>query len=326
LPAAGASAKLARTAKAPDAMPGNPSLLLSLVLLNQPAVSPGCARALAMPEYARAFHRGDYAGAMALAAERLRAQPGDVQARIFLARAEAATGRFEAAYAGFRKAFDLDPRSADALYYLGITAGVLAQAEYERLLAVAPGSARAHQLRAESHEAQGRKADAEAELEAALEAGPPTADVLAALGDLRRSQLDFAGARTYYSRAAELAPAHYRALYGLGVCDSYAGQHATAIESFRRALRIAPDSAPTRLALGISLLQTGQAPAAVTELEEATRLEPRMRQAYYQLGRAYQLLGRSSEAEAAFARVQELIQQEREGVLDVVDPGASPRP
>jgi tetratricopeptide (TPR) repeat protein len=280
-----------------------------------------------MPDYARAFHRGDYAGAMALAAERLNAQPGDVQARIVLARVEAARGRFQEAYTGFRKALDLDPRSADALYYLGITAGVLAQAEYERLLAMAPGSARAHQLLGQSHQAQGRTAEAEAELKAALEAGPPTAEVLTALGDIaRRSRLDFAGARSYYSRAIELAPGSYEALYGVGVCDSYAGEHAKAIESFRRALHIAPNSAPARLALGISLLQTGLAAQAVEELQAAAKLEPRMRQAYYQLGRAYQALGRAQEAESAFARARELIQEEREGVLDIVAPGANPPP
>ncbi len=70
----------------------------------------------------------------------------------------------------------------------------------------APGSARAHQLLGQSYEAQGKKAEAEAELKAAFEAGPPTAGVLVALGDLRRSQLDFAEARTYYTRAIELAP------------------------------------------------------------------------------------------------------------------------
>ena len=63
----------------------------------------------------------------------------------------------------------------------------------------------------------------------------------------------------------------------------------------------------------------------MTELEEAARTEPRMRQAYYQLGRAYQALGRSSEAEAAFARVQELIQQERKGAEGRLDPGSVPR-
>jgi Tfp pilus assembly protein PilF len=280
-----------------------------------------------MPEYALAFHRGDYRRAGALAAERLKAQPADVQARIVLARVEATRGRLDAAYAGFRKALQIDPRSADALYYLGITAGALAQAEYERLLALAPGSSRAHQLRGQSYQAQDKTAEAGAEYKAALEAGPPTADVLVALGDLvRRSGLDFAGARRYYSRALDLAPGSYDALYGIGACDSKLGEHAKAIESFRRALRIAPDSAPAHLALGISLLQIGEAGAAVTELEEAARLEPKMQQAYYQLGRAYQILGRSRDAEAAFAKVQELLQQERRGVQNLLDPDANPLP
>jgi hypothetical protein len=58
-----------------------------LVLLAQPAAASG-APPLALAEYARAFHRGDYARATALATERLKAQPADVQARIILARAE----------------------------------------------------------------------------------------------------------------------------------------------------------------------------------------------------------------------------------------------
>ena len=303
------------------------AFLFLFVLLQTPAAATAAAGPLALPDYARAFQRGDYTGAATLAADRLKAQPADIQARIVLARVEAARGRFDAAYAGFRKALQIDPRSADALYYLGITAGALAQAQHERLLALAPGSSRAHQLLGQSYQAQDRTAEAEAEYKAALEAAPPRADVLVALGDLvRHSRGDFAAARGYYARALELAPGSYDALYGIGVCDWYAGEHAKAIESFRRALRAAPDSAPAHLALGISLLQTGETATAVTELEQAAKLEPRMRQAYYQLGRAYQTLGRTRDAEAAFARVQELIQQERRGVENLLDPGANPLP
>jgi tetratricopeptide (TPR) repeat protein len=278
---------------------------------------------LDLPEYVRAFHQGDYRRAIALATQRLKTEPQDVQAQIILARGEAAMGRFEAAYAGFRKALRLDPQSPDALYYLGVTAGVLAQTEQERLLAIAPGSARAHQLLGESYALQDKKAEAEAEFKAALEVGPPSLDVLVALGDLMRSKLSFADARAYYARAAEMAPESYDALYGLGACDSFAGEHTRAVGFFRRALRVAPDSAAAHLALGISLLQTGQASSAVTELEAAARLEPRMRQAYYQLGRAYQSLGRSRDAEVAFAKVQELIRQQRgadEAFIERPDP------
>src|SRR5262245_24264403 len=115
------------------------ALLLILPVLVAQAAAPA-ASSSSLPEYARAFHSGDYPRAKALATQRLRATPGDVPARVLLARAEAAMGRFDAAYAGFREAQRRDPRDPDALYYLGVTAGVLAQAEYERLLKVAPGS------------------------------------------------------------------------------------------------------------------------------------------------------------------------------------------
>lgn len=295
--------------------------LLSLLLLAQTA---GAARPPAVPEYALAFHRGDLPRASTLAGERLKARPDDVQARIVLARCEAAMGRLDAAYTGFREALRLAPRNPDALYYMGIAAGALAETEYGRLQEMAPGSARAHQLRGLTYQAQGRSTEAESELEAALAAGPPSVEVLVALGDLRRAKASFPEARAAYAQAVELAPGHYDALYGLGVCDSYAGEHARAADFFRRALRVAPDSAPARLALGISLLQTGEAAAAVTELEEAARLEPRMRQAYYQLGRAFQALGRSSESEAAFARARELLEQERRD--DQAHPAHRPEP
>ena len=251
--------------------------------------------------------------------------PGDVQARIILARAEAALGRYEAAFEGFGKALRADPRSADALYYLGITAGVLAQAEYERVLELGPESTRAHQLRGESYQAEGRAREAEAEYKAALSSSPRSAEVLVALGDLTRLNAAYDEALAYYSRAAEVAPRNYDVLYGLGVCHSFRQEHAKAVESFREALRLEPKSAPARLALGSSLLQTGQTAAAVTELEAAAALEPRMHQAYYLLGRAYAALGRPRDAEAAFARVRELVGQGSRPAESAPQPPPDPR-
>jgi tetratricopeptide (TPR) repeat protein len=266
-----------------------------------------------------AFHRGDYPRAIELARERLRAQPRDVDAQIVQARAEAALGRFEAAYEGFQSALRLDARSADALYYLGLTAGVLAEAEYKRLLSLAPDSARAHQVMAESYRAQDRPAKAEAEWKEALEKQPGSVEVLVALGDLTRSKSRFEEALAYYTRAVAVAPRQYDALYGLGVCHSYRGQQAKAAESFRAALRVDASSASAHLGLGISLLQTGKVEEAVAEFQAAATLEPKMRQAYYQLGRAFRALGRNAEAEAAMAKFQELLRDEMDS-----DEGARP--
>jgi tetratricopeptide (TPR) repeat protein len=270
-----------------------------------------------VPEYARAFHGGDYEGARALAANRLKDHPNDVQARLLLGRAEAAMGRFDAAYAEFSKALRLAPDDPDVLYYVGMTAGALAQQEFGRLLAEAPDSGRAHQLQGDSLEAQGKKKEAKAEYEAALEADPASAEVLVALGDLARS--DFAvskanvtEARDYYTRALRLAPRDYGALYGLGVSEATAGEHAKAVESLRGAVEEEPDSPTAHLALGISLLETGEVSAAVVELETAARLEPRLRQAYFHLARAYNTLGRPEDMERAVARFRELAREEQE--------------
>lgn len=255
---------------------------------------------------ARAFDRGQYPKAIALARQRLRAFPRDAAARLVVARAEAALGRFEDAYRSFRGVLTLQPRNTDALYYLAILGGVLAEGEYDRLFAQAPDSPRAHQLRGDLHVARERPVEAEAEYKAALAAAPASIDVLIALGDLTRHQSRFEDALGHYARAAEIAPNRYEVVYGIGVCRSFLREYAAAITSFREAVRLDPASAPAHFALGHALVQSGQTPAAVPELETAARLEPRMLQAHYLLGRAYRALGRTQEAEAAFAKVQQL--------------------
>jgi tetratricopeptide (TPR) repeat protein len=260
-------------------------------------------------EWSRALERGDYPRAAALARRRLAAAPKDVGARLVLARAEAALGRFDAAYDGFRQALRLEPRNADALYYLGMTAGVLAQREQERVLALAPGSSRAHQLQAQSYQAQGRPHEAAAAYKSALEADPRSLELLLELGDLMRSQLQLEDALAYYTRALAIAPRRFEVLYGLGVVHSFRREHALAVERLREALTADASSAAARFALARSLLMAGQAEAAVTELLAVTTRQPRMREAYYMLGRAYQTLGRAADAQRAFARVQELVKQ-----------------
>lgn len=277
-----------------------------------------------VPEYARAFDRGEFPRAIAFAKEQLKVRSTDVAAQLVVARGEAALGRFDAAYDAFRAALGMDPKSPDALYYLGITAGVLAQTEYERLFALAPGSPRAHQLLGESYEAQSRTAEAQAEYEAALARSPASVDLLVALGDLTRRSGDYDRAIAYFERAAALAPRSYDVLYGLGVSHGRKQEHARAIEYLRAAVGLDPASASAHLALASSLLQTGQAQAAVAECEAAAAQEPQMSQAYYLLGRAYKALGRSQASETAFAKFQELLRKGSDAGRSAIDAGAAP--
>jgi tetratricopeptide (TPR) repeat protein len=286
-------------------------LLFAVVLGASPArgVAVAAPRVPTAAECARAFDRGEFTEALALARRRLEAAPKDVATGIVLGRAEAALGRFEAAYDAFRQALRADPRHTDALYYLGITAGVLAGAEHERLFALAPGSARAHQLLAQSYQAQGRPHEAVAAYKAALEADPRSVELLVALGDVMRSQMQLEEAVGYYTRAAALAPKRYDVLYGLGVAHAFRREYGPAIERLRQALAVRPEAASARFNLARALLMSGQAAPAAAELEAVTAREPRMREAFYMLGRAYQALGRADDAARAFTHVRELAAQ-----------------
>ena len=188
---------------------------------------------------------------------------------------------------------------------------MLAEAEYQRLFSLAPDSARAHQVMAESYRAQDRPAEAEAEWKEALEKQPGSVEVLVALGDLTRSKSRFEEALAYYTRAVAVAPRQYDALYGLGVVPFLPG-------AAGQGGRVVPGGASSGPALGARAPRPGDLPRSDREGRGGRGRVPgggapwsrKMRQAYYQLGRAYRSLGRNAEADAAMAKVQELLRDE----------------
>lgn len=264
-----------------------------------------------LAEGTRALYRGDPVAAGALARKHLKTHPGASAGLVLLARAEVAQGKHLSAYQELRKVLRADPMNIDALYLLGRVCLLLSQAEHQALYALAPDSARVHQLLAESYQVQHNRAKAEEEYLAALRADPRSVEVLNALGELKRTQFHFDEALAYYSQAAQIEPRNYDSAYGLGVCYLYQEDITRAVEGFRRALALDPDSAPGRLALGDALLRAGQTTEAVAELKAAAALRPDMRQAYTLLARAYRRLGQLQEAEEARKKSDELTQKER---------------
>lgn len=274
------------------------------------AASPCLAQSSALTESARALERGEYQRAETLAANYLKTRPKHVPARILLARAVLAQGKFQAADAELRRALALDPKNIDALYYLGMVASVLSRMEYERLYQLAPNSERVHQLLGEAALAQNQQTEAESEFLAALQARPQATEVLTALGELKRTQSKFDEAISYYTRAAESGPLTYDVAYGLGACYSYKQDYTKAVAYFRHAVTVAPDAAAAHFALGNALFQLDQTETAITELKAAVTLETRMKEAWFLLGRSYQKQGRQAEARDAFNKVQQLTREE----------------
>ncbi len=273
------------------------------VAAQPPVPSAGAETRLA--EATRALAAGDTARASALATAHLEQHPGDPNALVLIARVHLERGELDAAFASLNRALATHPRNVDVLYYLGLVTAQLAAEEFERLVQKAPASARAHQLLAESLEAQDRRTEAEREYEAAVAAKPDLVDALLGLAKLKRIRLDCDGAIDLYTKAEAIRPT-FDGAYGLGTCVLRQGEHAAALAHFERAVERDPRAAIAQVGLASALLAVGRTADAIVRLERAVALEPGMGEAYYMLGRAYQSAGDRARAQAAFAKAEEI--------------------
>jgi tetratricopeptide (TPR) repeat protein len=276
--------------------------------------SPGAESAPQLREGLRAFYRSEFERAASAARTYLKAHPQDPAGLVLLARAETAQGKYQQAYQALRQALRADPKNVDALYYLGQLSKILGQREYERLFALAPDSARAHQFMAESYVAQRNDEKAVEEYKAALKVDARSIEILCALGDVERWLLRLDDAIEHYSLVLQLAPNEFCGYQGLGVAHLRRHELPSAIEYLRQAARLQPESAETRLALGSVLLSSGDVQGALTELKVAVANKPDLRQAYALLARAYRLSGQQKEAEEALKKASQLEEREHEYV------------
>jgi tetratricopeptide (TPR) repeat protein len=254
---------------------------------------------------ARAFMAGDTDRAGQLATDYLGAHPGDTRARILLARVHLGRNELTAAYDQLERALAKDPRNVDALYYLGLVAGDLAATEFQRLHDTAPDSARVHQLRAETFEAQQRRSDAEREYEAALRQDPSLVDALLGLARLKRIRLACEDAVALYERA-EAIRSTFDGAYGLGICLSTLQDDRAAVARFQQALRYDGRSAVALAGLGTSLVKIGQTANGINRLERAVAIQPNLVEAHYMLGMAYRTAGQKERSDQAFRKAEQL--------------------
>jgi tetratricopeptide (TPR) repeat protein len=268
-------------------------------------VDPGGAQ-----EVFKALYSGDPDRALQLAQESLKQHPRDAPMLVLAARAHRARSEHAAAFDLLERALAIDPQNADALYFLGIVSGDLATQAFSRVYALAPDSARVHQLMARSLKLQGNPVEAAAEYEAALRADPKLLDALLEYGRLRREESNCVEAQALYERAQRVK-ATFDGAYGLGVCLAAQGDHPHAVEMFRQALTYDSGAAAAQFGLGSSLLRIGDAAGAAAALERAAQLAPAVRETYYVLGRAYQQLGQPARAQQAFDRATALARAER---------------
>ena len=277
-------------------------------LLIAPAAHAQAPRAPAdsgLAEAARALAAGDADRAFQLGTNYLARHPGDARAQVLLVRVHIERGAWNDAYRIASRAASAHPADVDVLYYLGLVTRRLAADEFQRLVRMAPDSARVHQLQAEMLEAQERRADAEKAYAAALAARPDLLEALLGLAKLQRIRLACEEAIGLYDKAEAIRPT-FDAAYGLGVCHSYLQNDEQAVKKFEQAVQRTPSAAVAWAGLGTSLVKLRRTAEAIAKLQRAVALEPAMYEAHYMLGMAYQASGDTARAQEAFKKAEQL--------------------
>ena len=235
--------------------------------------------AAAMPELRRALElEPDLADAHCMLGQALLAQGYSAQAIPHLERAQAngllgiALAQEHQAQRAVEKllaALQEKPDDPDLLFYLGKAGGQLLQRSFDHLMRADPGSARAHQLTAETYVAQRQIEAAEREYRQALEVRP----------DLRGIHM------------------------ALGIMKLNSGNLDEAEKEFRAEIALAPGDGEAAWRLGAVLLQKGRTREALAELKRSDSLRPQMIETLFDLGKAYGLENHAAEAENALLAV-----------------------
>ena len=192
--------------------------------------------------------------------------------------------RTEEAVGYFRKALELDPKSAGAHLNLGIA--MADQFDLEGALAEFAEATRLEPTSAPAHYNKGR-----------------------VLLDLRRN----AEAKSELEAATHLEPQYGEAWYLLGLIEKAAGNPTASVQMLQKAAAVYPEDVDTLFVLGQELLHTGDRAGAIAQWRKVIKLSPDHGQALYNLSRQ---LAQSDPEEAKSLQVRfERLNQQKQ-ILD----------
>jgi len=245
-------------------------------------------------------------------------QPNYPEARVALAKALVADGRWDEAESHFRYVLQLysahqDEASrmkrvyATSLAQLGtlsLRKGQIGPAEdqFRHALAIDPDRAEAHFGLGFVASQQGRLGEAIEHYRRAIELDANLAEAHANLGDVLVASNNAAEAIDEYEAALRVDPTLAGVHFKLGVLNFHTSQLQTATRHFAIAVEESSDDPQVRRYFGLALEQTGDIDAARRELRAAVKLDPNDPDTQFHLGRLEAAVGHSAEASVLFRR------------------------
>jgi|GEM_PF-1777546 len=198
-----------------------------------------------------------------------------------------------------------------AQYWLFRTCRALARETFQKTIARNPDSYRAHLLLADLANDSHDPARAHAEYEKALAIGNADSEVHLLFVQFLTRQLRVSEALEKARIAVAKFPTHSALNYELGKLLLKSGDAARAVAHFHRSLEADSSFVEARAELADAYATLGEFGKAIEEMKRVLRAD-KDGSFHYRLGRWYQKLGQSSEANAAFTLASKLKETRRE--------------
>jgi FimV-like protein len=219
---------------------------------------------------------------------------------------------------------ELEPNSADALYFKGKAAMYVASNSFSQLSKAAPDSYRMLQLRAEMLRQQKLTAAAISEYQKAIAQKPDAAGLHYALGTLYREGGRLDEALAEFQAELKISPADAMTDFLIGDIYLQRNELDDAGQYLSQALSIQPGLVEAKLDLAKTYHAQGKVDEAVKMLQEVVASDPDARDAHYLLFGLYKDSGRAAEARRELQIFQELNrkateQEQKRMRLDSID-------
>src|SRR5271166_1978784 len=138
--------------------------------------------------------------------------------------------------------------------------------------------------------------------EKALQLDPNLAEAHAAVGRIRRSYWDWAGASAAFQKALALEPQNAVVLLGAAGLQASLGKYDEALALNRRAVEVDPLSVVSHLSMAMHAYYAGQQQLAMDALQKALAISPESPEAHYILGLVYLEQSHPQQALAEFQK------------------------
>ncbi len=208
------------------------------------------------------------------------------------------SGQSAEAVANFQLALAKNADDPDLLFYLSKSSSALAAQSLDKLLSLAPDSARGHQALGQQYFSMKMYPEARKEYERALAMRPDLPGLRLELGQVFAATSQWERAEEQLHGEVKLQPGNAEAAYRLGEVLLQQGKMKEAARELLRSDDLSPDMPETLYALGKSTAVSDPSAAAkafvrITEIEKAT---PLAAQAYLALAGIHRKQGKTEQA------------------------------